>query len=164
MEFVEIEVECQRCHKICTLKQECFNGLEAEKFTQKYTSRRYKHFCADCIEQKLHEEAVKRAAEMKLPHIIGVSTKQISYAFKLRDAYVRKNHHSLIHTQNVFSRIDEFKIPQIAVNRRMSEDDLMFEAFKQLGLLREYLCLTEPNAQVLIDHLKPVDTPRKKKS
>lgn len=153
MVFAEVELTCKKCGNQFLYKKAFHNEIEADKARYKAAHRR-KPMCPACLRAEQEAADLEKAAEMGLPELMGRSDKQISFAFSLRNRYIKDHEGSILRTQRLLDNIDYDKAASQAAEKGFKDpEDLIAAAFRQKGLYLSYLCLTECNAQVLIDQL-----------
>lgn len=161
MEYAEVELVCKKCKTTFVYKKLCHNRHEAEIAEQRAVRRR-KPLCPACLRDEQEAAEIVKAAEMGLPELVGRSEKQVSFAFSLRSRYIRKNGAAIRKAQTFLNGIDPARVTEIAEkNGFIDAEDCIAAAFRQRELYLEYLCLTECNAQILIDRLSTQGTPKK---
>lgn len=151
MIIAEVECVCHICRKIFLFKKECHNGLEAERVNR--YARKHRDTCPACYAEAQQQLAQNRAVALNLPEIVGRSEKQISFAFSLRDKYISAHESSIQYTLKQLDKINPNRIPPVAQKHGIDEEMCVEEAFRRIDLYKEFLCLTENNAQLLIEAL-----------
>lgn len=142
---------CPRCTTVYEAEVEARIGSNTQVQTPKLQRPR---LCKACYRLMKQEEAQQLAYGMNLPVLHGWTEKQISYAFSLRNKYVRTNSYQIEKVQYEIKRIDPDLVKQEANKAGISEQSYLAEAFRRQGLLKAYLCLTETNASALIEALR----------
>ena len=153
MHIIEVECICKVCGEPFTVKQSCRDMLEVEIQSRKILNRR-KPVCSTCYFAEKKAQAEEKVSKMGLPELIGRSEKQIEYALSLRTRYITSHEVQINRVQNELARINEELLKKAAKIRKTDEEGYLEEALDRVGLKKAYLCLTEVNAQRLIDNLK----------
>ena len=151
MEIARVECFCKNCGDLFVFEKECQNRLEAEAL-EKWAAKK-KTLCPKCYRGSQQLRTSQLSAELKLPAITGTE-KQIQYAQSLRDRYVTKHEGAVRAALRELEKINPNRIPIVAQERNLRDADCVPEAFWCYGLFKEYICLTENRAQVLITQLR----------
>lgn len=150
MVLAQVTVECKECGNPFVVQKECQTRLDAENAERKLRRRKT---CPDCYKKQQGQRSLKRVEKMNLPEITG-SEKQIAFAFSLRDRYITKNMAQIALARSKLQKIEPQALAEAARENGMSEKRCVEKAFWDIGLYREYLCLAESNARILIDNLR----------
>lgn len=150
MVIAEVECVCSKCQKIFIFKKECHNGLDAEK-ARRYALK-HRDTCPECYAAEQHQLAMDRAVALNLPEIRGRTEKQISFAFSLRDKYITSHEVGIRYAMTQLDKVNPNRIPPAAQKRGLEEEECVEEAFRRVDLHKEFLCLTESDARILIDN------------
>ena len=144
---------CCECGFFFNYEKEFHTQLDAENAERRY-ARKKKHLCPDCYRKNRQEWESSFLEALYLPELTGSSEKQVNYAHSLRKRYILKNASKIEYTRRELDKIDARKLPEAAEKRNLSIADCVPEAFRQMKLVVEYICLTESTASRVIEALK----------
>lgn len=152
MEFVEVACFCKYCGEMFTRQRECRDEIEAERM--RLWARDYSGMCPKCYKANEEQKAMARAAKLNLPIIIGRTTKQIKFAFTLRDQYITSHKDAIQYAINKLQDINPEEVEKVSAEMGVDKDSCVELAFRKMGRYAEYICLTESDASLIIEALK----------
>ena len=153
MHIIEVECVCKLCQQKFTVKKQCRDMLDVEIQCKKISNRR-SPICPKCYRAEKDAADMKYIDSLGLPDLIGGSSRQIDYADSLRKKYIMAHLAQITRVRNELLRVNPSLLANAATANGVYEEDYLEDALDRVGLKAAYLCVTEINAQRLIDHLK----------
>ena len=152
MARVKIECTCKACSQ--NFDHIKFKNTRAEADSYEEWAKENVQICPSCYRKNEEVEAKRLASEkVKLPSLSGTE-KQIAYAEKLRAKIVSgANENDMKCCMLVINKDEKFmaKVKAISEKNGKDEEEVIKDAMRSYGITKLFVCLTETNAEKLLD-------------